>query len=460
MEPSHLASLGAAIALGTALASAAAPPQGQTFHESEPNDTKATANAVFGMADGDLVVIDPNFGSYDPDVFRVRLESLPPDIYRHELRDAGGQLDARIRILGLDAGLDEVLPHSLSILSDSTDGDPSNANVAWYGFGKAEELYVDLASQGYTRSGPPTSMVLTTEPITPHDFGSIAGTNSGRYVRIDASGATGLLDTEAFLFDAEFNLLPNGWIDDAYGFNSRAILDARLLPGTYCLAVSEKGLASHRPPSSDNGEWSVPSGVTDFRGALVAGGRSPGFSTHITIDPVGAPTLSGTLTATRPGEAVWVRFTIGNGQNVATFCEGDGTLGACPCGTDAPVGSGMGCVHTGGRGGALQRSLGNSPNEVQLHLEDLPRHAGTAVVLSLGTQSPMASLGGLTCLAPGAIRLPAVFADALGMATVIFRPADFGILSGSTIYAQAAYRDPTAAGGCQVNLTSGIAFTL
>lgn len=461
----NILSLAAAGVLAAALwtpAAVAAPLAQATFYDLEPNDTKAEAVLAVGLVPGDQIVLGNHFGFYDPDVFQVQPAALPAGIYRHTLRDDVAVEPTRFRALGLDGVLDEVLPDSLSILSDSSDGDPAAPMVAWYGFGKSEELYVELYTSGYVRNGDAASIVFESEQVVPEDIGTLdpyAGT-----FFLQANGTGMEADTELFVFDAEYNLVPSGWADDQAGFNSAATARPTLTPGRYYVAVSTKGLSSHRPPSHEapsGTEFALPSGVTDFKGPLVAANFAGSTTVLLTVGTgFGSGALNAPLTIPSSQSAAWATFTVGPNQETFSFCPGDGTAGPCPCGNESPVGARVGCLHSEGRGASMisNRTL---LGRVRLGLESLPRNAGAAVFVSMGTQAPAASLGGLSCLAAPAVRLPVVFADGIGSAEVIEElVGTSGYLSGMTVFSQAAYRDPNAAAGCQVNFTSGVAFRL
>ena len=69
---------------------------------------------------------------------------------------------------------------------------------------------------------------------------------------------------------------------------------------------------------------------------------------------------------------------------------------------------------------------------------------------------------GNLCLGPGAIRVGPVQADALGRAQQASGSEFFsaGFTAGTTVYAQAAYRDNAAGGGCIANFTNGAVVTV
>ncbi len=453
--------------LATALPAAATPssfspsPQ-SSFLDLEPNDTKAEAVSASGLLPGDEILLDNNYSGFDPDVFRIQPASLPPGIYRHTLRDDGSVAPTRFRALGLDGVVDAVLPGSASILSDSLNGDPSAPMVAWYGFGKSEELYTELYATGFARSGAAARVVFETEEITPVDVGNV-DVYGGTYT-VSVNGTANEADTEVFVFDAEYNLIPFGWADDQNGFNNAAVATPTLTPGRYYVAASTKGLSSHTPPGSQSvfyNEFAVPSGVTDFKGPLVAGNFAGSTTVLLTIQPgFSNPSINAPLTIPSSQSAAWATFTVGTTQETFSFCPGDGSAGPCPCGNESAPGARAGCLHSEGLGASIISN--RLPfDRVRLNLESLPRNAGSAVFVSMGTQAPAASFGGLSCLAAPAARLPVVFADGNGSGSVVEELVGTGgFLAGMTVFAQAAYRDPNAAAGCQVNFTSGVAFRL
>jgi hypothetical protein len=451
-------------ALAIALPATALPgPSAQSsFLEVEPNNSKEAANLATGLVPGDEILLEPSFFGFDPDIFRVQPAALSPGIYRHTLRDQGSAGPTRFRALGLDGVIGEVLPDSTAVLSDSLDGDPVNTTVAWYGFGKSEELYTELYATGFTRSGIAARVVFETEEVVPTDIGSIEPWEGLYQVRVNGTGAEG--DTEVFVFDSEYNLIPFGWNDDAGSFNGAAIADVTLTPGRYYVAVSTKGLSSHTPPGTQDifsAEFAVPSGVTDFKGPLVAGNFAGSTTALLTIrGDFSSTPLNAPLTVPSSQSAAWATFTVGTTQETFSFCPGDGSLGPCPCGNESAVGARVGCLHSEGLGASIISN--RLPfDSVRLNLESLPRNAASLVFVSMGTQAPVASVGGLSCLAAPAARLEVVFADAHGYGEVIEDLVATGVfLAGTTVFAQAAYRDPGAAAGCQVNLTSGVAFRL
>jgi hypothetical protein len=68
---------------------------------------------------------------------------------------------------------------------------------------------------------------------------------------------------------------------------------------------------------------------------------------------------------------------------------------------------------------------------------------------------------GNLCLAPGAARLDVLMGDIAGSAEAAVDVSSVpGAMVGQMLYLQAAYRDPAAAAGCQVNLTAGVGFRL
>lgn len=430
---------------------------GQTvFYGQEPNNSKETATEAFGMVAGDSLATCGDLFS----LFRVRTAALSPGIYRHVLVESTTVEPARVRILGCDADVDDVVQGSLAVLASSEDV-PTGANlVAWYGFGKAEELYVDLADVGGCQAL--THATLQTTPVQPLDMGALpgpAGVHLG-WTTVRADGRGGQLDTEVHIFDAEFNAIPGGWSDDRLGPRGPAVAYANLAPGTYYAAIADTGLSSHLPPTA--AEWAVPAQVTDFAGPLVAGSHAAQLDFDVTVERLGTGmNLQATVTKTQPFSAVWVRFTIGSGQSTSSFCPGDGTIAVCPCGNDSPHGAAMGCSNSTGRGATMLYEPYVSSWQFQLTIEDLPPNASTLGFVADATSTARPVHGGLLCLGSGSVRLALTSANDDG--TAVLRDNVFGVGSfmlGQTLYAQAVYRDPNGPGGCLANVSSGIAFPL
>ncbi len=432
------------------------------FVSVEPNNSKAEATPAFGIVDSGTLHAPPVGFRYDRNVFRVRPAALTPGIYRHALTISPSSGPTQLRLLGRDATVDSVYPDSVSILADTRRAVPFNPTVAWYGFGQAEEVYAELNSLGVVRSAPGSSAVFTTEAVTPVDLGALPSPTAQAVITIQV-GDLGQRDSELFLYDADYRLVYQGWSDNNGVFEGTPSLHLPLHDGTYYVAVADKGLAGHLPTGEDQSEFQNPTDVTDFQGALVAGGLAPAADYQVTVR---LPGLVGTLSASisRPGplSAAWATFTIGNSQDTFAFCPGDGTLAPCPCANESIGRSGAGCLNSTGRGGTLiQAPRRYQPTASNFVACDLPPFAATMIFASLQPQTARASFGGLMCVDPGAARLPITFADKAGYAiTRISVPNETGFLSGATVYTQSVYRDPEAAAGCQVNVTSGTAFVL
>jgi hypothetical protein len=134
----------------------------------------------------------------------------------------------------------------------------------------------------------------------------------------------------------------------------------------------------------------------------------------------GSITLVGTITA--------------NHAFMRTFCVGDGTGTACPCGNNSPVGQGRGCVHSSGSGARLVAS-------------GVPSLASDTLVLT-GTSQPPGTLGlyfqGAAVLGGGN---GVAFGDGLLCLNSIFRMSVKAAPAGSSSFPVAG--DPTisVAGG-------------
>jgi len=433
----------------------AAPAQ-NNFVSVEPNNTKFEATPALDFQSGDSLSVPLTLG-YDSNIFRLRHAPAPLGIYRHELRPQYTLASRIFEVLGRDAVTEFVYPQSLAVVQEAGDVGTPHRFLAWYGFGKSDELYVDLAVSGAPRIPSFASARLTTSPVTEVDVGVVAAALTT--VRALPVGAP--RDLELHAFDAEFNAIPGALIAESWGYPYGATTQLSLAPGVYHFAVADHGTTSHLPPTYY--DIRAQTAVLDYAGPFLCGSPDAGFDVELTLQGNGVLT-SANATKLLPFEVLWFRVQVDTGQSTSSFCPGDGTAGACGCLGASPVNSGMGCLNSTARGATaiasdLQPWIGGG--SLDLFFEDLPPST-----LLLAFLSPQAGVGtpvsaGLFCLGPGASRVGPFSADLAG--TVRARgltPSQAGFLVGQTVFVQGAYRDPVAGVGCVVNFTSGASFIL
>jgi len=141
----------------------------------------------------------------------------------------------------------------------------------------------------------------------------------------------------------------------------------------------------------------------------------------------------------------------------STFCFGDGSTTACPCGN--PGAAGEGCTNSTGLGALLASSGTSSAN-----LDDLVLH-GTQLSpnrpsLFFGGNIEIGALqfgDGLRCVGGSIQRLQVVIADSLGTgATSIDIARKMGAVPGVQHWFQVWYRDPPGPCGGGFNLSNGL----
>jgi len=143
-----------------------------------------------------------------------------------------------------------------------------------------------------------------------------------------------------------------------------------------------------------------------------------------------------------------IDFTPGAGAPGASFCSGDGSGTACPCGNVG--GSGEGCANDTGSGGVLTGSGSASTGAADLVLSAeqlIPNQPGLYFqgnnAINSGNGNPFGD--GLRCAGGGVIRLQVRFADSAGTsATNIDIGATGGVSAGDVRRYQLWYRDPGA----------------
>ncbi len=339
----------AALAVGGLLA--AAPGQVQ---EVEPNSTKAEAtpatlngfglpptNQISGLSTGMLATA----GSADPasvDTWRLRTAPAPLGIYRHQLSiSTSGVAGHAVSLRGLSQIGGVISANDASAQTGSSSTAPPRT-VAWYGFGKQEEVFCRVAGTSTTTAAYVGT--LTSTPVSPVTTTALlfAGNID---IRVAAVGAF-LIDSDIWLYDADLNAIAGAGNDDEFGSpNATSRLVRSLGPGTYTLAVGRFNLANNLPsPSDDDFRSGV---VLDLPNALVNSQVNPSGSTFTGVanvvlsDGVSAPvTIPLTFAPGTIGDIQFLRFTVYPvGTPTGACCTGTGacTLVAgvpnCPSGS-------------------------------------------------------------------------------------------------------------------------------
>lgn len=433
----------------------------QLVYGVEPNGTKEQATPALGLVDGDQIWNE--YSATGLNFFRVGTASAPEGIYRHTLENED---PCWATLFGSSAVVDLVLPGSTQPIQPvQTLEFGSPHRIAWYGFGRAEEVYVELTGH-YNYRGPGAALLRTT-PVVPQDLGVLPlETVSGSSVYLTAYPTAGAgNDNELHLFDERLRPIPGHWRDDPYGIGGSASLIASLPQGRYYVACTEGGISSALPANSAvTDEFALFGVVTDDVGAVAANQREPTAGIELTVS-TNSPyvSLRATNNETLPFELSWFTFVVGSelGADEVVFCAGDGPGLACPCGAPTP-GTVEGCPNSTGRGGEAicWRARWSSP-VARVTLRGLPAGATAQPFVGFGHGANLPLGGGRLCLEPGAVRLPLLAAGADGTAEAgLDLSLVPGTMAGQLLYLQGAYRDVAAPAGCQVNITSGTSLRL
>lgn len=321
--------------------------------ETEPNSTKSEAtfvtlngfaspgvNQCTGLSTGAVTTA----GSTDPasvDTWRIRTQPAPAGIYRHVLAlSTSGASGHVLTLRGLSQTAGVVGTMDAFVQSSTTGTTPPRA-VAWYGFGKQEEVFCRV--QGAAVTTAPYICSLTSTPVTPTSTTALLVGGAGQIeIRVAQVGAF-LIDSDIWLYDADLTAIPGAGNDDEFGTpNITSRLVRPLAPGTYTLAVGRFNLANNLPsPSDDDFRSGV---VLDFPNALAdsqvnpTGPNSTGVVNVILSDGVNTPVVIPlTFAPGTIGDVQFLRFSVyPAGVVTGACCSPQGTCslvaGAANCG--------------------------------------------------------------------------------------------------------------------------------
>jgi hypothetical protein len=330
-----------AILIGAAIAAGAHAQA--TFPETEPNDTRATANGPFLMASGDRIqgnVVGPNGFDY----FKVTPAAAPLGIYRYYMTVSStilnhlvvtmgyGQIDGAMNYRGSPLEGNGVIANSATALG----GTPARTAV-WYGFGRSELLNFRIQSNVNTTTADYFA-TLTAAPVTPQDL----GTFPGGLVTITTVGQGHTTNTAMWVFDSSFNSIADFGNDDVPDPLAHTVLQSRvtremLTPGDYYLALSNSQLMVDRECPDPPADRQPNTPVSDPGTVLCTSNAINQNCAFAITDGAGA-VHAFPATKTDGFQILWFKFTI-TAPATGSCCKPDGTC---------VVASQSGCTATGG----------------------------------------------------------------------------------------------------------------
>jgi hypothetical protein len=278
------------------------------FIEVEPNDNKTLANQVVLTGPGDSIVgnttgstITGTGAVNSADYFLVRAPAAPLGIYRHRLTITSATPGHAGSIRGLTQSASGINPGTnAAAQSSSPTTNPPRYNQ-WYSFGRQEEIYYAITGTAATTAD--YAATFSSDPVVPTDL----GTFQAGIIIITTDGQGHTTDTDLWIYDQQFNAIPDYGNDDLQGstlFTSR--LEREYTAGTYYLALSRHNLANEQQSPPDDRYRS--GNVLDFPGSVLCSSTAIGDLTFSITDSMGPVLVPAAIN--EPFEVHWYRFTV------------------------------------------------------------------------------------------------------------------------------------------------------
>lgn len=286
-----------------------------TTTEVEPNDTKATAN-LRSLGEGGSISGSTVGGTDSSDYFRLILPQ-GSGISRWQLSLVSGNQGLRLRGLNQASGVPQ--PASNATFQSGSPTQP----LVWYTSGSATpQLYVSVEAPA-----PGTTsyvLQLTRTDVTPGLFPVVIAPGP---ITFTTQGIAGILDTELWLYDSDFNAIEGAGNDGAPSSNSIVLLTRTLAAGDYYVAHGGFNVSSSLPnPPDDNWRGDT---LLEFPGVIACSNNAVTPNLTFRAGPAAGTITS--FTPTFPPGAftlAWTKVVVGTaGCNPADIAQSDGTPG-------------------------------------------------------------------------------------------------------------------------------------
>jgi hypothetical protein len=327
------------LAAFTVLAGLAACALAQTnYPETEPNETRATANGPFTLNPGDTLSGESHGtgsffgivanGSFD--YYNLKPVATPAGIYRNTLTVTAPSVCAVVT-----AGFSQIdgvynyngtqLESSGEVTSASATGGTPAATAVWYTFGPSSAINLRIQNSSTTSTNNYVATFGQSQ-VTPVDLGSVAGGQ----ITITTVGQGHTTNTAMWVYDSNFQAIPGFGNDDVPDPVAHTVLQStvsrELLSGTFYLALSNSMLmvdvAAPAPPADRQ-----PNTPVSDPGVLQCTSNAVNQNCAFTLtDGAGVdhPVSGAPATKTDGFQVLFFKFTI-TPPATGSCCQPDGT---------------------------------------------------------------------------------------------------------------------------------------
>ncbi len=325
--------------VATALISGAAhgqivltPDAGGVYAESEPNESKAAANVIESLVEGQIIRgvtrgTGTAAGDTSVDYFHLKTAQSPLGIYRHRLVTTSDIAGHTTQLRGLSQFAGTIAEGSDALAQTSSATISLARTNQWYGFGRAEEIYYRI--QGVASTSAPYNATYSRVAIQPT---VIDGSFAVGSITITTQGQGHNSDSDFWIYDANLSPIPALGIDDAPGVTGGpGTITGTFAQGEYYLALSNYNFM-HNLASTNANEGFADGAVLDFPDVAANSSSSTGMNLAFAIQAEGEAARQFTATKGEAYEILWFKFTVGEVTPVCIADVDDGSATGTPDG--------------------------------------------------------------------------------------------------------------------------------